>query len=519
MPPIAGRERVRMFRFTVRSAGAALAYIMATQAALADLTAQDVWSDWKDYFIGFGYEIDGTEAVSGDTLTISDLSMSAKTNDPASMVTISMGTVSFVGNSDGSVAVTMPASMPIMVNGTADEDSEFSAELSLTQSGHSLTVSGAPQDMQYAYQAATVGVAMDSLSVDGKEMPEATVRAALNLDNVSSSTQMQVSDLRRYDQTMTADRLGYDLFVADPAGADNFSATGSLETFGFAGKGQVPAQIDGTNVQSMLDAGFDFEGTFRYTNGQTQIATVAEGDQFASQSSSQDGTLSVSMNSDALTYEASQNNPKMNVMTSELPFPVSLDMAMAGFRLSIPVKKSEEAQDFAFSLNFGDFTVSETIWSMFDPAAVLPRDPADLIIDLAGKASVLVNFFDPALVEKMATSDQPQGELKELSVNKLLLSLVGTELSGSGAFTFDNSDTTTFDGMPKPEGKLNLQLVGGNGLIDKLITLGALSDDDAMGARMMMGMFGVMGDGPDTLSSEIVINEQGHVLANGQRIK
>ena len=49
--------------------------------------------------------------------------------------------------------------------------------------------------------------------------------------------------------------------------------------------------------------------------------------------------------------------------------------------------------------------------------------------------------------------------------------------------------------------------------------MGIVSDQDAMGARMMMGMLAVPGDGPDQLKSKIEINAAGHVLANGQRIQ
>jgi hypothetical protein len=62
-------------------------------------------------------------------------------------------------------------------------------------------------------------------------------------------------------------------------------------------------------------------------------------------------------------------------------------------------------------------------------------------------------------------------------------------------------------------------LEGANGLIDNLIKMGLVSDSDAMGARMMMGMFGVPGEGEDTLTSEIKVSEDGQILANGQRIK
>ena len=61
-------------------------------------------------------------------------------------------------------------------------------------------------------------------------------------------------------------------------------------------------------------------------------------------------------------------------------------------------------------------------------------------------------------------------------------------------------------------------MVGANALIEKLIGMGLLSEDDAMGARMMMGMFAVPA-GDDTLTSKIEVNDEGHVLANGQRLK
>ena len=92
-------------------------------------------------------------------------------------------------------------------------------------------------------------------------------------------------------------------------------------------------------------------------------------------------------------------------------------------------------------------------------------------------------------------------------------------MSGAGAFTFDSDDMESFPGMPAPEGTLNLSLIGGNALLDNLTLMGFVPADQAMGIRLMTGMFTRPGDGPDALVSEITINEQGHVLANGQRIK
>ena len=73
--------------------------------------------------------------------------------------------------------------------------------------------------------------------------------------------------------------------------------------------------------------------------------------------------------------------------------------------------------------------------------------------------------------------------------------------------------------MPKPVGAVDLSLSGGNGLLDKLIAMGLFPQEQAMGVRMMMGLFAVPGDAPDTLNSKIEFTQDGQILANGQRIK
>ena len=67
-----------------------------------------------------------------------------------------------------------------------------------------------------------------------------------------------------------------------------------------------------------------------------------------------------------------------------------------------------------------------------------------------------------------------RGELHSLKINELLVSLVGAKLTGDGDFAFDNSNTEEFDGLPSPSGVANLQLVGANQLIDKLIGMGII---------------------------------------------
>ena len=98
------------------------------------------------------------------------------------------------------------------------------------------------------------------------------------------------------------------------------------------------------------------------------------------------------------------------------------------------------------------------------------------------------------------------------------MNVLGAELTGEGGFTFDNSDMETFDGVPRPEGRIALGLTGANAVLDKLGELGFISPDDLMGARMMLGMFTIPA-GDDSVTTTVEINEQGHVIANGQRIQ
>jgi len=57
-----------------------------------------------------------------------------------------------------------------------------------------------------------------------------------------------------------------------------------------------------------------------------------------------------------------------------------------------------------------------------------------------------------------------------------------------------------------------------NKLIDNLIAMGLLPEDQAMGARMMLGIFTRPGTGPDEVTSVIEFKDGG-LFANGQLLQ
>ncbi|MFC3612177.1 DUF2125 domain-containing protein [Lutimaribacter marinistellae] len=508
--------------FFRRTCGAAFIYAIATQGAWADLTADQVWADWQSYMAGMGYEVTGQQSKSGDTTTISDIAMAMDLPEEDGQFSLTWPEMTLTENSDGTVTLGFPENFPMVIAGEAEGET-FRAELAYDQQGLSMVVSGSPEDMTYEYSADTVGVRLVSIEADGETLPAEAAEIGFNMTGMEGVSRMQVGEQRKVEQTFAATQMAYVMAINDPEGEGDVDIRGTLDGMAFEGGGIIPVGTTAGDYQSMIEAGFDFSGDFSFAAGQTAMSGVSTEDgmesSFALNSASQGGAVSVAMNGEQLAYDVSQNATQIAVQSSDLPFPVEMAMSEFGLALDIPVQKAEEPQPFAMSINLTDFTMSDMIWQMFDPAGQLPRDPATVLLDLSGMATVLVNMFDPAVAETLEATGAAPGQLDSVTINELLVSLLGARLEGTGEFAFDNTNTEEFGGMPAPSGQANLTLAGANALLDKLIGMGFMSQEDAMGARMMMGMLAVPGDAPDTLKSTIEITADGQILANGQRIK
>lgn len=501
-----------------RGGAAAAILVVSAQGALADLSAQDVWADWKAYLTSTGYTVSGTEAVSGNTLTISDVSMVMPIPDEDGSGTVSFPEIQFVENGDGTVNVLLPGEFPMGFEFSGDGES-FAGKLIYAHDGAPMKVSGDAGSMSYDYSSSKVTLTLDGLTADGEAVPEGAAKAQIILNEVATRTDMKIDGARSYDQSLTASSLSYDMGFNDPESKASGSFKGALQGLNFSGTGIVPASLDGSDMAALLEAGFAFDGTFTFDGGNGAVSGVEGSENFAMESSSQGGSITVAMDKQHLTYDLSQTGTNVSITGSEIPFPLALSMAETGFKMMMPLAKSEEEQDFALGVTLRDFAVPDMLWGMFDPTGQLPHDPATVVLDLAGKGKVLFDLFDPEAMQSVDAGDEQPGELNALTVKQLQVSAAGAELTGTGDFTFNNDDLVSFDGMPAPSGEANLKLTGANALIDKLIQMGLLSDSDAMGARMMMGMLAVPGEGEDTLTSKIEISEDGQIHANGQRIK
>ncbi|WP_417742972.1 DUF2125 domain-containing protein [Salipiger sp.] len=507
---------MRVSNFAMAAASAA---ILAAPPAWADVTADQVWADLEAYLTSFGYEVTAEESRSGDTLTLTEMTLRKPLPEDEGEVTFVIEQLALRDQGDGTVALDMPTTMPVQVNVAPSDDKSVDMTLDYTLEDMEMIIAGEPDDMTYVYSASSLALVLSDLVIDGETVSRDDMAGQISAGPVDGETRVSLADgMREIHQQLSLGTVSYDFTGGDPEGDDEGMITGTLEGVSSDATTELPQDVSTDNPSELLQAGMMVDGAIRYTAGQSRFAMTEGGQTTSGETSSKGGSFAMKMSQESLDYDVRSMGVNIDVTSPDMPLPISAQMDEMRLHFLTPVGASEEPVDAAVNLTLAGFTTSDMIWSIFDPKGILPRDPATVVIDLAGKVTPKVDILDPKQMESLDGSTPP-GELNALTLNNLTIDAAGAQITGQGDFTFDNTDLQSFDGMPRPEGVLNLQMSGANGLIDKLIEMGFVSEQDAMGARMMMSMFAVPGSEPDTLTSKIEVNEQGHVLANGQRIK
>jgi hypothetical protein len=329
-------------------------------------------------------------------------------------------------------------------------------------------------------------------------------------DSTSTYQLSGPAEAKVLDGSFGAASMAVNLEITDPESP----FVGSLNVADLAG--QVSGSVSGIEEVELTDA---FAKGFALDMGMTYGAMVYDFDVSnattpgALMGGSEGGSFQFALDAAKMLLAGGGKNVSATLSSADLPFPeVKVSYAESGFNLTLPLTKGDAPQDFSFLTKVVDLQISEEIWAMLDPTGALPHDPATLVIDTTGTALLKADLM------ASAEGATPDAELHSLNVNDLTARIAGAELTGTGAFTFDNTDLTTFEGMPAPTGKMELKLVGGNGLLDALVAMGMLSEDDAMGARMMIAMFANPGAGEDELTSVLEFKDKGF-FANGQQLQ
>ncbi len=526
-PTIRKRKNPEMTNFRRLSCSTALALALLPRVSSAEVTAGDVWQNQKDYLATLGGELVVSTARDGAGLSVSDASLTYQLPFGVGSLTLSLPGYSLLENGDGTVAITNaePVSYGIAVDIT--DKVAFSGHVDFAMQGYSAVASGVPKDVVYTWSVDRMDIQLSDFELipddpANDQLADFTLSGRGDIADVSGVARVQVAEVVKANSTISMGRQEF-LFSGEAenvrfnfvAGADNITTQSQVS---------LPRNgMDIMNLAAALRDGLAVEVSSTTNGYNTSRITEQDG------TVTSDQTSRIRQSSDNFALDKSSLRLAATVLDleideqpgKELPFPVKFNLDKAEIGATLPLAASSGLQGFSYLMSLEGLGMADELWDLFDPARTLPRGPANLTADLSGIVLNRLDWLDFLTVKATLDAGEVPVELHQVTLNDLVVEMAETKLTGSGAARFDNSARQGPGGVSRPTGAVDLVLRGGNGLLDNLVAMGLLSDEDAIGARMAAAVFTTPDPqtGEDVLKSRLEMTGEGHILANGQRLR
>ncbi|WP_171909555.1 DUF2125 domain-containing protein [Rhodobacter sp. 24-YEA-8] len=511
-----------MKRWTI-SAATVLALVLPSQAAWA-LTPEEVWDSWKAGVTASGGSVTTrSETREGDALVISGIGTLSGDLDGTANVQMQIDRLTLTGRSDGTVAMTMSDMFRVDYRAQLNSDDARGFRVEIRQTGAETIASGTVDAITYDYTIAGFEAKLIELRNEAVELHD--VQGVLTGEQLSG-TCLQMRQPGGAVRVQSEMALGPMVLTVSgkktgPAEerAAGFSGTMTLASAKSTFSGAVLPADRLVDIRTALAEGLAFDSKLEFG---AVTAQFNETDNTGAAKGS--FTAKLDGGDLGLLFDAARFDYGLSLLggdvRAELPSSGLTDLGGAftevTLRMGMPLANDGVSQDFSFLSRLVDVTVSDYVWGLADPGTQLSRDPATLIVDLTGKGAWLQDFLVPGPKQDPSAS-VPLARIDQIDLKQGFAKLFGAQLDASGALSFDNSDTTTFQGFPAPDGRITVSLAGLSALLDKLVALGIVSANDLNGIRMAMAMFTRPGAGPDQLTTEIVFRNKG-LFVNGQQL-
>ncbi|RVV98057.1 DUF2125 domain-containing protein [Mesobaculum littorinae] len=201
---------------------------------------------------------------------------------------------------------------------------------------------------------------------------------------------------------------------------------------------------------------------------------------------------------------------------------ITVDVADATFGASLDLpEEGETTGPVSYDVSVSGVEGNPMAFAMMGvPALTDAVEDPSLSFEVAGTTmmatDVMLELMEADMDEEpQQPMGEPPFEVGTTTIDTLKLSFGGAELTGSGEF---ESREGAVPGTPPVTGQADIVITGLQGLLGKLTDAGVIDGNQAGFVTMMTGMFATPA-GDDRLESEIVIDEDGAVTANGQRIQ
>ncbi|MFC0201302.1 DUF2125 domain-containing protein [Paracoccus rhizosphaerae] len=509
-----------------------LALVLGAGPILAEVTPAQVWETFRQSYENMGYQVEvGSQDTAGNNLTLSDIRV---TNDGSGdgrfLFVVPRLEMSQTGGGDVRSVVEGP--MTLEARNTTPEGEDVGFTMSVDLPGNEVVTSGTPKEMRHRYSIPTVTMTGQALD----DVNQTPVTLALTDVQGTQTTERTAEGGFRNALDATADSLQAEINATGPspdapdgAGTDSFAATVRIADLSVAGSTVLPdggAEF-GDNPAAALRAGFDADGTIGMgtlnINFQSSVTAEDGGVEDAEGSiAAETGELSMAMSDEGMSYSGTTTGVTTRITSDDMPFPLAYGVERNSFGLQIPVTASDEEQPFALSYLLQGLTLDDALWQSLDPQSTLPREPANLVIDVEGQAVLSRDLLDPEAMsapdaaptpDDGSAQDQMPFQPRSLTINDISLDALGATADLSGSLTFG-------DDPSKPAGSITGTFSGINGLLDNLVKMGIVPQDQLMAPRMMIAMFARPVEGkPDQLQTELEFRDDGSIFANGQQVK
>ncbi|MDG2403525.1 MAG: hypothetical protein P8M25_00770, partial [Paracoccaceae bacterium] len=303
--------------------------ILSITEALANVTAQQVWSDLHQKLTSNGFQISATKFSRDGVLIIRDLlvklELPLEGADGFGSISLALETLQFVDKLDGTVKLMLPNIMPITLTLKDPEAGAVDLQLDLTQSGLEMSVSGHDQDRRYHYAAQSLDLELRKLLLDGIELSETDANAVLKFTMIRGSSIQREGTLHHLNQVLSIDEVTYQANIAVPYTPDTATHfSGKLSNLSFTSNTLLPLSLPWKNPLEFIASGAQGDGSWQSSASQSTFSTFENGDklEYSSKTAAKSGT--VALNKDRLLYHGESTGLEMFLLLDRLPFPISV---------------------------------------------------------------------------------------------------------------------------------------------------------------------------------------------------
>jgi hypothetical protein len=501
----------------------AMALVLSAHSAAA-LTPEEAWAHWQALATGAGQTLTAAStARAGDTLTVSGITAAFPLPDGPT-ITATLPEVAFRDLGDGTVEIAYPPAYTMTFafpDGMPDDmqDGPKSFALDVAQDQVKVIASGAADAPSYDLTAASVALtARDFIDQDDKPVDINAQAALTGISGRYTSGTATAGAPAALDSALSVKGFSLTVDAKDPETATTVAASLSAADISSTGKTVMvdPLLLQSGNMSAALAAGFKVDGSFASGPVTLSLDVDEGGTKGAFDGTFTGASAHARLDADRLDYGFGLTGAQMSGSGADMPLPeIASAFGELTFGFAMPVRPSDQPQDFAVLARFVDFTMTEDVWAIFDPGQRLKRDPVSLIVDVAGTGAWTVDILDPAT--QMESGPDLPAKLFTFDLKEVLARAAGAQVVATGGLTFDNDNLQTYAGFPEPSGKVNVTMDGINALMDALVAIGVVPEEDMMGARMGLAMFAKPGANPDQLVSEIEFRDGG-LFVNGMQM-